>query len=164
MFLFSQGKVNLQLQLSNCSLTEEEKDPIVVDVEELPKQGRNGDSSPGVTAHLLPKTHQSCDPKPEVSLYPVTTYIKSFSHNSESSSNTETSGETGTTVDYISSHGPGHMDEEYLDEDEDDDDFGFPMDFFPSHGTAIKGLQIGGKLTLDAVKVNCSNYFESEHF
>lgn len=149
--------MKLQLQLSNCSITEEEEeeeDPMVVDVEELPKQSRDGDSSPEVTAQLLAKTHQSCDTKPDVSLYPVTTYIKSFSHNSDSSSNTETSGETGTTVDYIASHGPGHMDEEYLDEDEDEDNFGFTMDFFPA---PIKGLQIGGKLTLDAVKVNCSN-------
>lgn len=160
--------MKLQLQLSNCSIAEEEEEeeePIVVDVEELPKQGNDGDSSPEVTAQLLVKTHQSCDTEPEVSLYPVTTYIKSFSHNSDSSSNTETSGETGmtgTTVDYISSNGPGHTDEEYRDEDdEDEDNIGFTMDFFPSHGTAIKGLQIGGKLTLDAVKVNCTNYFQS---
>lgn len=159
--------MKLQLQLSNCSITEEEEeeeDPIVVDVEELPKQGHDGDSPPEVTAQLLAKTHLSGDTKPEVCPYPVTTYIKSFSSNSDSSSNTEASGETGTTVDYISSHRPGHMDEEYLDEDEDEDNFGFTMNFFPSHGTAIKGLQIGGKLTLDAVKVNCSNDFQSEHF
>lgn len=140
---------------------EDDEDPIVVDVEELPKPGRGGDSSPEVTAQLLAKTRAlGCDTQPEASPYPVTTYIKSSSHNSESSSNTESSAETGTTVDYISSHRPAHMDEEYLDEEEDEDNFGFTMDFFP---TAIKGLQIGGKLTLDAVKVNCSNYFQSEH-
>lgn len=138
--------MKLQLQVSNCSITEEEEegDPLVVDVEEL--QVHDVDSSPEVT-------------EPEVPLYPVTTYIKSFSHNSDSSSNTETSGETGTTVDYISSHGPGHMEEEYPDEDEDEGSFGLPMNFFPSHGTTLKGLQIEGKLTLDAVKVNCRNYF-----
>lgn len=158
--------MKLQLQLSNCSITEEEEeeeDPIVTDVEELPKQGSKGDSSPEATVHILAGTHQGCGTKPEASLYPVTTYIKSFSHNSDSSSNTETSGETGTTADYISSHGPGHMEEEYLEEDEDEDNFGFTLDF-SSHGMAFKGLQIGGKLTLDAVKVKCSNCFESEHF
>lgn len=160
-------KLQLQLQLSNCSLTEEEEeeeqDPIVVDVEELPKPGCDGDSPPEVSAQLLAKTRLSCDTKPEVSPYPVTTYIKSFSHNSDSSRHTEASGETGTTVDYISSHGPAHMDEEYLDEEEDEENFGFTMDFFPSHSTAIKGLQSGGTLTLDAVKMNC-NFFQSEHF
>lgn len=153
--------MKLQLQLSNCSLTEEEEeeeqDPIVVDVEELPKQGCDGDSPSEVSAQLHAKTRLSCDTKPEVFPYPVTTYIMSSRH-------TETSGETGTTVDYISSHGPGHMDEEYLDEDEDEENFGFTMDFFPSRSTAIKGLQIGGTLTLDAVKINCNNFFQSEHF
>lgn len=159
--------MKLQLQLSNCSLTEEEEeeeDPIVVDVEELPKQSCDGDSPPEVCVQLLAKARLSCDTKPEVFSYPVTTYIKSFSHNSDSSSHTETSGETGTTVDYISPHGPGQMDEEYLDEDEDEENFGFTLDFFPSHSMAIKGLQVGGTLTLDAVKINCNNFFQSEHF
>lgn len=144
--------MKLHLQLSNCSITEEgeeEGDPMVVDVEEL--HVHDVDSSAQVS-------------EPEVPLYPITTYIKSVSHNSENSSNTETSRETGTTVDYISSHRPGHMEEDYPDEDEDEDGFGFTMNFFPSHGTTFKGLQVEGKLTLDAVKVNCSNYFESEHF
>lgn len=143
---------------------EEEEDPIVVDVEELPKQSCDSDSPAEVSAQLLARTRASCDGTSEASPYPVTTYIKSFSHSSDSSSHTETSGETRTTVDYISSHGPGPMDEEYLDEDEDEEHFGFTVDFFPSHSRAIKGLQVGGTLTLDAVKVNCSDLFQSEHF
>lgn len=156
--------MKLHLQLSNYSITEDEEegeeDPIVVDVEELPKQGCDGDSPPEVSAQLLANSRLSGDTKPETFPYPVTTYIKSFSHNSDSSSHTEISGETGTTVDYISSHGRGHIDEEYPDEEEDEENFGFTMDFFPS----IKGLQIGGTLTLDAVKFNCNNLFQGEHF
>lgn len=163
-----QGEMKLQLQLSNCSVTEEEddeeEDPILVDVEELPKQSCDNSTAPDVSSQLLPQTRLSHTTEPDAILYPATTYIKSFSHDSDSSNYTHTSGETNTTVDYISAHEPEHLDEEYQDGEDDEEQFPFMMDFSPSHCNAREEMQIGGKLTLDTVKINCSNLFQNEHF
>lgn len=93
-------------------------------------------------------------------LYPLTTYIKSFSHDSDSSDNTQTSLDTNITVDYISSHGPGNIDEEDQ-EDEYEEEFVRMMDFFPSHNIFKEPLEFGRKLTLDAVKIDCIDFFQN---
>nr|XP_040040959.1 interleukin-12 receptor subunit beta-2 isoform X1 [Gasterosteus aculeatus aculeatus] len=135
--LQGKGKMNLQLQLSNSSGTEEEEEPDLVDVEEL----------------LLPPP-PSCT-ETEL-LHPQTNYIKSFSHDSDSSAHTQTS--LDSTVDYISSHGPGHMEEEVEEEEEDQEPFGF----FPSHNLLTEPMEFGGKLTLNAVRIDCSDFLLSE--
>lgn len=146
--------MNLQLQQSNSSVTTEEEEPILVEVEELPKQ------SSGVSSQLPPQTGPSPATEPATLLYPLTTYIKSFSHDSDSSDHTQTSLDTNTTGDYISSHGPGNMDEEDQEEEEDEE-FAEMLGFFPSHNIVIGPLGFGGKLTLDAVKIDCNGFFQN---
>ncbi|KAL3047532.1 hypothetical protein OYC64_021684 [Pagothenia borchgrevinki] len=134
------GKMNLQLQLSNSSGAEEEVEPILVDVEELPRP-----------TSLSPET------EPATVLYPRTTYIKSFSHDSDSSDLRQTSMDTNSTVDYISSNRAGIMDEEEEEEEEEEEMLGF----FPSHNIFMEPLEFGGKLTLNAVKIDCSDFFQN---
>lgn len=151
-----QDKMNLQLQLSNSTVTEEEEEPILVDVEELPRQNNASSKSTNVSSLLLhPQTCLGPDTQPATPLYPPTTYIKSFSHDSDSSDHTQTSLDMNTTVEYISSHALDLSDEEDPEVEEESVD----VHFFPSHNTFIEPLEFGGKLTLDAVKIDCSDIF-----
>ncbi|XP_041790745.1 interleukin-12 receptor subunit beta-2 [Chelmon rostratus] len=154
------GKMKLQLQPSNSSVTEAEEEPILVDVEELPKPSR--DIRTDAPSQLSPQTSLSPSTEPATALSPPTTYIKSLSHDSSSSYHTQTS--LDTTVDYISSHGAGNMDEEDQEEDEDDEEFAEMPGFFPSHSIVTEPLGFGGKLTLDAVKINCNDFFQNNNF
>ncbi|XP_075943613.1 interleukin-12 receptor subunit beta-2 [Anarhichas minor] len=154
------GKMNLHLQLSNSSVTEEEDEPILVNVEELPKQSGDVCAPTDVSSRLLPQTSLSPETEPATALYPLTNYIKSFSHDSDSSDHTQTSLDTNTTVDYISSHGLGNMEEE--EEEEEEEEFAEMLGFFPSHNIFIEPMEFGGKLTLNAVKIDCSDFFLSE--
>lgn len=162
-----QGKMKLQLQLSNSSVTEgeeeegEEEEPILVDVEELPKRSCDVRTPTDVSSQLSPHTSLSPVTEPDIPLYPLTTYIKSISHDSDSSNHTQTSVDTNTTVDYISSNGLGHVDEEDQEEEEDEEEFAEMMGFFPSQNIVIEPLAIGGKLTLDSVKIECSGFFQN---
>ncbi|KAI3368932.1 hypothetical protein L3Q82_025903 [Scortum barcoo] len=154
------GKMNLQLQLSNSTVNEGEEEPILVDVEELPRQSSDTQTPADVTPHLHPQTSLSHSMEPVTPLYPPTTYIKSFSHDSDSSDHTQTSMDTNTTAYYISSHGLGTMDEEDFQEDEEEDgEFVNKLGFFPSDNIFTEPLDFGGKLTLDAVKINCNDFF-----
>uniref|UniRef100_H3C5H0 Interleukin 12 receptor, beta 2a n=1 Tax=Tetraodon nigroviridis TaxID=99883 RepID=H3C5H0_TETNG len=136
------GEMKLQLQTSVASVTAED-DPILVEVEELPQpRCRAGTSGP--CPRLLSPTALSPTSRPDVLLYPRTTYIKSVSH--DSSSSKQTSVDTNITVDYISAHEPGHQE---------------VISFFPSHDFAMEPLEFGGKLTLDAVKINCGEFFQN---
>lgn len=138
--------MKLQLQTSISSVTAEE-DPILVEVEELPQQ-RCDARAPGSSSQPPSPARLSPTSKPDVLLYPGTTYIKSFSH--DSSSSKQTSLDTNTTVDYISAHEP-----EQEEEEEEEELIGF----FPSHDFVLEPLEFGGKLTLDAVKINCGELF-----
>ncbi|KAM9358033.1 interleukin-12 receptor subunit beta-2 [Symphorus nematophorus] len=150
------GKMKLQLQPSNSSVTDEEE-PILVDIEELPKQSSDICSPANVSSPLPPHTSVT---EPATLLYPQTTYIKSFSHDSDSSNHTVTS--LDTTVDYISSHALGNMDEEdQEEEDEEEDELAEMLGFFPSHNFCIDSLQFGQKLTLDVVKIDCNDLFQN---
>ncbi|KAF7665254.1 hypothetical protein LDENG_00149550 [Lucifuga dentata] len=151
------GRMNLQLQLSNSTVTEEEDELITVDVEELHEQ--SGDISIPASdgsSPLLP--HTSLGPKIEPA--PVLSYIKSFSHDSDSSDQTQTSLDTNTTVDYISSHGPENEIEDDVDQGDQEEFMGEVMGFFPSLNVFMDPLKFGGKLTLDAVKIDCSSFFQ----
>lgn len=147
-FHLKQGEQNFQVQLNNSSETEEEE-PILVEVEELLTSCDNHTS-----IDASPQTNMSPLSEGEMQLYPLTTYIKSFSHDSDRS-NTQSSLDTNTTVDYISSH--GHMEEE----EEEEEEFEEIIDFFPSQSIVLGPLDIGGKLTLDAVKIPCNDFFSS---
>lgn len=144
--------MKLQLQWSMSSVTAED-DPILVEVEELPQQSCHPEV-PEASSQPLSPSCLSPVSKPTVLLYPLTTYIKSFSH--DSSSSNQTSLETNATVDYISAHEPEPEDEEGEEEEEE-----FPemTGFFPSHNFFIDSLEFGGQLTLDAVKINCGEFF-----
>ncbi|XP_053285862.1 interleukin-12 receptor subunit beta-2 [Pleuronectes platessa] len=140
------GKMNLQQQHSNSSTTEEEEEPILVDIEELPRQSGNIS-----TSQLPPQISQSLDATPP---YPATTYIKSLSHDSDSSDHTQS-----TTVDYISSHCLGDMEEDQEEEDQEEEEE--RLGFSPSHHLFSGPMSFGGKLTLDAVKIDfCSDFFQ----
>ncbi|XP_026201283.1 interleukin-12 receptor subunit beta-2 [Anabas testudineus] len=153
------GKMNLQVQLSNSSVTKEEEELILVEVEELPKQIGDTSTPDNVSSQYPSQSALSPETTPATLLYPLTTYIKSLSHDSDSSDHTQTSLDTNTTVDYISSHGPENMGEEDQDEDEDEDEeFAEVLGFFPSHNMFTDQLHFGGKLTLDAVKIDCSGF------
>ncbi len=154
--------MNLQLQLSNSSVTEGEEEPILVDVEEIPKQSSDTQTPADVSSQLPPETSLSPQTELTAPLYHLTTYIKSFSQDSDSSEHTQTSLDTNTTSGYISSHGPGNLDEEDQGEEEDvDEEFVEMLGFFPSHNIFIEPLEFGGKLTLDAVKIDCNDLFQN---
>lgn len=158
-----QGKMKLQLQLSNSSVTkEEEKEPVLLDVEELPKQSCDICAPTDESLQLPPQTSLSPLTEPDVLLYPLTTYIKSFSHDSDSSNHTQSS--LDTTFDYISSHKPGLMDEEDHEEEDDREEFVDTLGFFPSHTIVMEPLEFGGKLTLDAVKIDFGDFFQNSNF
>lgn len=143
-----QGKMKLQLQ-SSISSTTAEDDSILVEVEELPQQSRDF-RAPGASSQAPSPTHLTPVSKPGVLLYPPTAYIKSFSHDSDSS--VQTSLGMNLTVDYISAHEP----EQEIEEEEE---FAEMISFFPSHNFVMDPLEFGGKLTLDAVKINCGELF-----
>lgn len=143
-----QGKMNLQLPPCNPSESREEEKLILV--EELPKQSSDDPASRTMFSRATPPTSLSCETAPVI----PATYIKSFSHDSDSSDHTHSS--LDTTVDYISSHEPGNFDEE----DEEEKEF-TDMPFIPSHNMFTEPLVFGGKLTLDAVKIDCSGFFQN---
>ncbi|XP_030583586.1 interleukin-12 receptor subunit beta-2 [Archocentrus centrarchus] len=146
------GKVNVELDSSYSNVSREEEKVILVDVEELPKHNSDTPTSRKIFSRVTPPTSLSSETEPVI----PTTYIKSFSHDSDSSDHTHTS--LDTTVDYISSHGPGNFDEE--DDEEKVEEF-TDMPFIASHNIFIEPLVFGGKLTLDAVKIDCSDFFQN---
>uniref|UniRef100_A0A3P9LHS3 Interleukin 12 receptor, beta 2a n=1 Tax=Oryzias latipes TaxID=8090 RepID=A0A3P9LHS3_ORYLA len=135
-----QGRLSIQLLSSGSTSTDQEEDTNLVDVEELFKQTTDTSLSTTDSAQLI-----SLSPDADLTtlMYPpLTTYIKSLSHDSD----------TNTTVDYISSDGPGNM------EDGEEEEAFEDMSFLPSHSIFLtEMLQFDGKLTLDAVKIDCSD-------
>ncbi|CAJ1060180.1 interleukin-12 receptor subunit beta-2 [Xyrichtys novacula] len=151
------GRMNLQLPQSDCSVAQEEEEPILVNIEELPNQSSEIRSPSDDSSQVPPETSLSPLTEQTTQLYPLTTYIKSFSHDSDSSDHTQSSMDTNSTVDYISSHRQGGSDED----DQEEEDF-LEMDgFFPSHNIFMVPQGFGGKLTLDAVKINCTDFFQN---
>ncbi|XP_053710539.1 interleukin-12 receptor subunit beta-2 isoform X1 [Synchiropus splendidus] len=125
------GTIDFQLQLCEERITEDL--PILVAIEELPQKTWDVTES-----SISPTLH-----------YPLISDIKSHSQDSESSAHTEHS--QVTTEEYISSHQPGYQEEEEEEEDEFEDMLcSFSDSFSDAQGC-------GGNLTLDAVKINCTN-------
>lgn len=91
--------------------------------------------------------------------YPsICTYIKSFSQESSSSDATQITRITDMTEDYISTQGAISGGEE-----EDEEEMGLDeFEFFPStHTPFLEPLVLtGGKLTLDVVKIDCSEFLD----
>uniref|UniRef100_A0A3Q2Q484 Interleukin 12 receptor, beta 2a n=1 Tax=Fundulus heteroclitus TaxID=8078 RepID=A0A3Q2Q484_FUNHE len=148
--------MHLQLPSHNSSFSDPEEETILVDVEELCRH--IGDSSAPGDSLLRVSSKPTVDQETELAfvLYPpITTYIKSFSHDSDSSDQTQESEETN--VDYISSH-----EQENLQNCDQEDEEEFPeMHFFPSLSIFMEPAGFGGKLTLDAVKIDCSDFFQN---
>ncbi|KAM4629561.1 interleukin-12 receptor subunit beta-2 isoform 2-T2 [Polymixia lowei] len=155
------GRMNLQLQLSDSSLLEDE--PVVADVEEMPEESSINFTQGGVAIDASSRLLQpSLTPltEPAAPPYTQTTYIKSFSHDSDNSGHTYSSEDTNMTFDYISSHEPGNG----IEDEENEEVEGECMevlDFLPSRNVFMDPLAFGGKLTLDAVKINCSDFWEN---
>ncbi|XP_072540439.1 interleukin-12 receptor subunit beta-2 [Salminus brasiliensis] len=151
------GEMKLHLYLSDSSMSEEEPD--TVEVQELPQEklkreivptegGRHSVSNLSVQKqeHHIPSSPYQ----------PTTTssYLKSFSHESSSSDNTQDSRSTDLTVEYISTHGVLSGEEE--DDDDENENF-FPC---PTSPFLDPLMSVGGKLTLDTVKIDCSDFLD----
>ncbi|XP_036375741.1 interleukin-12 receptor subunit beta-2 [Megalops cyprinoides] len=148
--------------LSDSTLSEEE--PYTVQVQECqdwpsrnPELSRASLSGEATTVmHLRLQPDQDLQDLPSYQGQPSCPYIKSFSHESDSSEQTHESRSTEVTVDYISSHG---LLAEGGEEVEDEEDV---LNFFPcTQSLFLEPLtSFGGNLTLDAVKIDCSGFMD----
>ncbi|KAL6458073.1 hypothetical protein MHYP_G00333030 [Metynnis hypsauchen] len=148
------GEMKLQLYLSDSSMSEEEPD--TVEVQELPQEKLlQGESVPVDGARQSVsnfKVEAQEVHVPSSPYQPITTssYLKSLSNSSDT---TQASRNTDITVDYISTHGVLSGEED--DEEEEMD----VMGFFPCPTSPFLDplMPTGGKLTLDIVKIDCSD-------
>ncbi|KAL7832692.1 hypothetical protein SRHO_G00297100 [Serrasalmus rhombeus] len=148
------GEMKLQLYLSDSSMSEEEPD--TVEVQELPQEKLlQGETVPidGACPSVSNFEVQAQEHHIPSSPYqPITTssYLKSLSNSSDT---TQASRNTDITVDYISTHGVLSGEED--DEEEEMD----MMGFFPCPTSPFLDplMPTGGKLTLDIVKIDCSD-------
>ncbi|KAM6921143.1 interleukin-12 receptor subunit beta-2 [Xenentodon cancila] len=153
-----QGKMIVHLPFTNTALMESNEDANLVHVEEVFKQTSDTSVPTNISSQLPLLTNLSPDTELPGLLYPaLTTYIKSFSHDSDSSNNTQTSPDTNSTFDDFPSQGPGNTG----DWDENEEEEFTDINFFPSHNIFMEPLEFGGKLTLDAVKIDCSDFLQN---
>lgn len=152
------GKMDLQLPSHNSSSTDLEDETILVDVEELCRHISDSSTLRNNSSRFSTKCSLGQETELSALLYPpLTTYIKSLSHDSDTSGHTQTSLDTNMTVDYISSHGQENLNNSIQEDDEE-----FPeMQFFPSLSLLMEPVGLGGKLTLDAVKIDCGDLFQN---
>lgn len=148
--------MKLQLHLSDSSMSEEE--PNTVEVEEFPQEKLPKDEtiSTEETLHPVHLLAESAPYQPSI----ISSYLKSFSNDSSSSDATQASRSTDITVGYISTHGVISGGEEDEEEDFDGDEEHKAFPFF-SKSPFLEPLLInGGTLTLDSVKIDCSDFLE----
>ncbi|XP_048831849.1 interleukin-12 receptor subunit beta-2 isoform X2 [Brienomyrus brachyistius] len=152
----SKGEMTLELHL-NCSALD--KEPHTMEIEEIEEkqaltvvEEAGGSSAPEGSTSEIPAAIMNCAVN---QIKPVCSYIKSFSHESDNSVQTELSTVTDITVDYISSNGLLDMDCEMLPDDV------VESDFFPSFQSTFSGplVSFGGRLTLDSVKMDWNGLF-----
>ncbi|KAJ7992927.1 hypothetical protein DPEC_G00267150 [Dallia pectoralis] len=144
------GELTLQLYVSESSVSEEDE-PDTVEVQELPEESWCSEDPAEVASHVLPPpTNHVTDPS--TTAYFQNSYMQSFSHESGSSGQTQDSHGTDMTVDYISTH---LLVSEEVDE-EDEEGLG-ALVFFPCQPLEPLG-PFQGKLTLDAVRIDCSGF------
>lgn len=147
--------MKLHSRQSESVLTEEEEPDIIIIIteeEELSNDNTEGAASPPTS--------------PSASRRPLTTYIKSVSIESDGPEQTPNLLDSKTkTVDYISAgcqDGP-LVEEEVDEDDEEGDEFGHMLTPLPACSLFSERMepQIIGKLTLDAVRIDCSSLFEN---
>nr|XP_023650239.1 interleukin-12 receptor subunit beta-2-like isoform X2 [Paramormyrops kingsleyae] len=152
----TKGEMTLELHL-NCSALD--KEPHTVEIEEIEEKQaltvieEPGDlSAPEGSSSEMPTALVTCAVN---QIKPVCSYIKSLSHESDNSVQTELSTVTDITVDYISSNGLLDMDCEMLGDDV------VESDFFPSFQSPFSEplVSFGGRLTLDSVKMDWNGLF-----
>ncbi|XP_035268508.1 interleukin-12 receptor subunit beta-2 isoform X2 [Anguilla anguilla] len=151
-----------QFSLDDSSQSEEE--PHTLEIQEFPMSwdlanpelSRTSDPDGGTTdlCLLLPPNHSPSQASPLYDGQLTFSYIKSFSHDSDSSEQTQESKGTDVTVDYISPQG---LLADSSEVEAENDCLG-DMNFFPCPQSPFLEpmFQCGGKLTLDAVKIDCS--------
>lgn len=148
--------MTLELHL-NCSALDKELH--TVEIEEIEEKQaltvvkEPGDlSAPEGSSSEMPAALMACAVN---QIKPVCSYIKSLSHESENSVQTELSTVTDITVDYISSNGLLDIDCEMLGDDV------VESDFFPSFQSPFSEplVSFGGRLTLDSVKMDWNGLF-----
>ncbi|XP_026854616.2 interleukin-12 receptor subunit beta-2 [Electrophorus electricus] len=153
------GEMNLQLHLSDSSLSEEEPD--TVEVQEVPQEKLLQNETIPATGALNSvrdldlQDRELCAPAAPYQSNITSSYLKSFSHESSFSNATQS---TDITVDYISTHA-------VISGEEDNDEEVETMEvlgFFPCPQSPFLEplISIGGKLTLDTVKIDCSNFLD----
>ncbi|XP_076870906.1 interleukin-12 receptor subunit beta-2 [Brachyhypopomus gauderio] len=144
------GENKLQLHLSDSSVSEEEPDTI--EVQEVPQEKLlQGETLPATGDLNLQEQELCASPAPHQSNI-ISSYLKSYSQESSFSNTTRS---TDITVDYISTH-------EVMSEDDDNDEEVEAMGFFPCPQSPFLEplISFGGKLRLDAVKIDCSDFLD----
>ncbi|XP_062308556.1 interleukin-12 receptor subunit beta-2 [Osmerus eperlanus] len=136
------GELFVQVPLRDSDLSQE---PASVEVQ-LPEDWGGGSSDPGTITSAPPGDNTS--ELPPQTAHHQTSYLKSFSQQSDASDQTQASQDTA--VVYVS--GLGNEEEEEEEEEEEA--------FFPSALSSFMGISMGGKLTLDAVRIDCSDFLE----
>ncbi|XP_060776005.1 interleukin-12 receptor subunit beta-2 [Neoarius graeffei] len=147
------GEMQVQLHLSDYSMSEEE--PSTLEVEEFPQEKLLEDKTVSTE-----ETLQQAESQPYQHNI-TSSYLKSFSNESSGSDATQASRSTEITMEYSSTHEvlSGGVEEE---EDYDDDEENNVFDFFPCPKSPFLEplISIGGKLTLDSVKIDCSDFLD----
>lgn len=148
--------MTLNLYLSDSSVSADEPD--TVEVEEIPSESPVTGALLGLgsTSRALQQVQDEDEEQGVCLTYTLkspSAYLKSFSHESDQ---TQTSQNTEMTVDYISTQGMLSDGEE---ESKEEDVCTDGPSFFPSP-LFDPGVSIGGKLTLDSVKIDCSGFLD----
>lgn len=143
--------MQMQLHLSDYSMSEEE--PSTLEVEEFPQEKLPEDKTISTEETL----HQVESAPYQHNI--TSSYLKSFSNESSSSDATQASRSTEITVEYSSTHEVLSGGVEYDDDDDEENDaFGFFS--CPKSPFLEPLISIGGKLTLDSVKIDCSDFLD----
>ncbi|XP_031430944.1 interleukin-12 receptor subunit beta-2 [Clupea harengus] len=153
---FSGEKIEMALTLYLNESSMSEGEPDTLEVQEISNEGL----IPGAVVGLSRSSSSSLqqDVCLSYNLTSPTTYLKSFSQESDQ---TQVSQNTEVTVDYISTHGmlSGESDREEEEEQPCLDGPTFlPCPLFDPL------VSFGGKLTLDSVKIDCSDFLDEPFF
>ncbi|KAL2089752.1 hypothetical protein ACEWY4_014440 [Coilia grayii] len=149
------GEVSLHLYLSDWSVSEEEE-PDTLEVREMSSESLVAPDSPVA----LSRSSSASLKQDECITYtlssPPGAYLKSFSQESDQ---TQGSRNTEVTVDYISTHEMLGGESDREGEGEEEEDYMDRTPFLPCP-LFDPQLRIGGKLTLNSVKIDCSSLLD----
>ncbi|XP_062853151.1 interleukin-12 receptor subunit beta-2 [Trichomycterus rosablanca] len=152
----AEGEMKLHLHLNDSTISEEEPD--TVEVQEFPQEELLLAEIPPANETLHSEKQQVQQLRVPSASYQsniTSPYLKSFSHESSSSDATQASRGTDITVDYISTHGA-------MSEEDDNEEEMEVFGFFPCPQSPFLEplMSVGGKLTLDSVKIDCSDFLD----